>query len=230
MCELLLSIGALNNETLFLSKPNTIQLPHGEIDQIEAAPMPASVAVSKSSLGSNDMKDKTINLFKNNRAAILVAATVIASRAFYAGLNPLDVIWDILDYLVSLNQFVVRLKNENSFIALDMIEQIPRDSQTTKMLELLVSTATLNNETPFLSKPNPIQLACGEIDQIEATLVPVSLVVSKSSLRGYDIKDKTVNLFKNNKAAILIAATVIASKAFQAGLNPPNVIWDVNKS
>ncbi|KAM7519397.1 hypothetical protein LguiB_018359 [Lonicera macranthoides] len=87
MLELLLSTAALNNETLLLSKRNTIQLAQGEIDQIEAAasaskrcslkvvltstiqlahkkidqieatPVPVGVAVSKLSLHGNDMKD-----------------------------------------------------------------------------------------------------------------------------------------------------------------------------
>ncbi|KAM7519395.1 hypothetical protein LguiB_018357 [Lonicera macranthoides] len=107
---------------------------------------------------------------------------------------------------------------------------MPKNSQTTKMCELLMSNGALNNETLFLSKPNTIQLAHRKIDLIEATPVPVSIVVSKSSLRGNDLKGKTVNLLKNNRTAILVAATVIASMAFQAGLNLPGVVWDVNKS
>ncbi|KAM7519398.1 hypothetical protein LguiB_018360 [Lonicera macranthoides] len=162
MLELLVSTAALNNETLLLSKRNTIQLAYGEIDQIEAAPMP------------------------------------------------------MLDYLIMITQLVVSLKNGNSFAALDMIEQMPRNSQTTKMCEVLVSIGALNNETLFLSKPNTIQLAHRKIDLIEATPVPVSIVVSKSSLRSNDLKGKTVNLFKNNRTAILVAATVIANMAFQA--------------
>ncbi|KAM7515344.1 hypothetical protein LguiA_004927 [Lonicera macranthoides] len=96
------------------------------------------------------------------------------------------------------------------------------------MRELLVSTGALNNKTLPLSKPNTIQLAHGEIDQIEAT--PVSIAVAKSSSQGNDTKDETVSLLENKRAAILVAATMIASMAFQVGLNSPGGVWDDNKS
>ncbi|KAM7517493.1 hypothetical protein LguiB_016455 [Lonicera macranthoides] len=96
----------------------------------------------------------------------------------------------ILKYLVDRAQLVMNLKNGNGFTALDIVKQMPRDSQTTKMCKLLLN--------------------------------------AKLSSQDNKMKDNEKNLLEKKRDAMLIAATVIAGMAYQAGLDPPGGVWDQN--
>ncbi|KAM7513578.1 hypothetical protein LguiA_003161 [Lonicera macranthoides] len=97
---------------------------------------------------------------------------------------------EILKYLVDRAQLVMNLKNGNGFTALDIVKQMPRDPQTTKMCKLLLN--------------------------------------AKLSSQDNKMKDNEKSLLEKKRDAMLIAATVIAGMAYQAGLDPPGGVWDQN--
>ena len=61
--------------------------------------------------------------------------------------------------------------------------------------------------------------------QMRELLVQVGAL--KASSQGNNKKE---NLLENKRAAILVAATVVASMTFQAGINPPGGVWENNMS
>ncbi|KAM7517501.1 hypothetical protein LguiB_016463 [Lonicera macranthoides] len=97
---------------------------------------------------------------------------------------------EILKYLANRAQLVMNLKNGNGFTALDIVKQMPRDPQTTKMCKLLLN--------------------------------------AKLSSQDNKMKDNEKSLLEKKRDAMLIAATVIAGMAYQAGLDPPGGVWDQN--
>ncbi|KAM7517497.1 hypothetical protein LguiB_016459 [Lonicera macranthoides] len=110
------------------------------------------------------------------------------------------------------------------------IEQMPRDSDTTKIRELLIKAGDLNAK-PLVSllEPNTTQLLHGEVDQINATkMQPVSVTDTKTPSQDVIVKDNKESWMDRKRDAILVIATLIAGMAYQAGSNPPGGVWDQN--
>ncbi|KAM7513574.1 hypothetical protein LguiA_003157 [Lonicera macranthoides] len=96
-----LEAGDLNAEPLVsLLEPNTTQLLHGEVDQINATKMqPVSVTDTKTPSQDVIVKDNKESWMDRKRDAILVIATLIAGMAYQAGSNPPGGVWDQNDQI-----------------------------------------------------------------------------------------------------------------------------------
>ncbi|KAM7497909.1 hypothetical protein LguiA_022323 [Lonicera macranthoides] len=116
-----------------------------------------------------------------------------------------------INYLFSEGGIDGNALTVNGFTALDLPEQYPRDSDTMKIQEILteanIKRANDLNTTEELSK------SCYSV------VKQLILMIWKEFLKNEP------RWFKEARGNLLVAATVIASMAFQVALNPPGGVW-----
>ncbi|KAM7517496.1 hypothetical protein LguiB_016458 [Lonicera macranthoides] len=120
--KLLIKAGDLNAETLVSPlEPNSTQLLHGEVDQINATKMqPVRVIDAKTPSQDVVVKDNKESWMDRKRDAILVTATLIAGMAYQAGSNPPGGVWDENDQMyTNLHGHNVTLRTGKSIMAVN---------------------------------------------------------------------------------------------------------------
>ncbi|KAF8401043.1 hypothetical protein HHK36_014346 [Tetracentron sinense] len=138
---------------------------------------------------------------------------------------------ETIKYLLTRIGVKVNALNGNSFTALDVIEHSPRDLKIMEIRESLREAGTLRAK----NLPQATLIDGSEISQAVRRNEVVAVappVVPQSGARDSSFKKSTNNRkewFKNTNEALMVTATVIASIAFQAGINPPGGVSTENK-
>ncbi|KAK3040411.1 hypothetical protein RJ639_026816 [Escallonia herrerae] len=142
----------------------------------------------------------------------------------------------------------VNALNANGFTALDVIQHMPRDMKSVDIRDLLVAAGALRaiDLSPLSRATNPATTGDGHDNGITSLLLyePSALLPRPPSRRSRTRKPawwkKIRKVMKNRLKkqhpwlektydALLIAATLIASMAYQATLNPPGGLWQAEK-
>ncbi|KAF8400553.1 hypothetical protein HHK36_013852 [Tetracentron sinense] len=131
--------------------------------------------------------------------------------------------------LTRIHEGQVNALNGNNFTALDVIEHCPRDLKCMEIREFLREAGALRARyvPPITCNPDGI-IKGSEISPVAARSEAVAPPVVHQSetpppSRGSSWND---DCFKDKRATLMIAATVIAGMGFQAGINPPGGVWN----
>ncbi|KAM7515705.1 hypothetical protein LguiA_005288 [Lonicera macranthoides] len=127
---------------------------------------------------------------------------------------------EVIEYVLSTStELKINMVNAKGFTASDVIAQMPTDFKTRQVHELLVKAGTKRGELFAMGH---------EI----STPVSVTVPPKPPSIRGPKSQHKIKNIKKMLKRKLdmlLMAATVIATMSYQAGLNPPGGVSDDQK-
>ncbi|KAM7515692.1 hypothetical protein LguiA_005275 [Lonicera macranthoides] len=141
---------------------------------------------------------------------------------------------EVLEYAVSTStELKINMVNAKGLTALDVIVQMPADFKTRQVHELLVKAGAKRGEISAMGHNiNPLgAIEVDEIDEI-STRVSVTVPAKPPSLRRPKSQHKIKNIkkmLKRKQGMLLMAATVIATMSYQAGLNPPGGVSDDQK-
>lgn len=143
-----------------------------------------------------------------------------------------------IKYLLSKAGVKVNAVNGNGFTALDTIEHTPRDFKAMEIRECLLNVGALRARNIPSSAPDTDQVITESeillvIVNLEALAppsdVPPTATVAQPPSRGSAAINKHLKnheeWLKENRGTLMVAATVIAAMAYQAGLNPPGGVW-----
>ncbi|KAL3747176.1 hypothetical protein ACJRO7_016023 [Eucalyptus globulus] len=147
---------------------------------------------------------------------------------------------EIVKYLLQRSEVDVNTMNRNGFSALDIVEYFPKDFKVIELRELLVHVGALRAIRFPASTTH--QVVVDNTNEENSTVVvdlasvappstntPPIKAIPPPSLAGEIRKqeeDKHMKWIKKKRDSLMIAATVIAAMAYQAGLNPPGGMWD----
>lgn len=145
-------------------------------------------------------------------------------------------------YLLDRTGVKVNAVNGNGFTALDIIEYMPIDLKRMEIREYLVNSGALRaRNIPALAREGHQFMEESDITpvtdntQLSAPMppprppaAPLAETNARAPSRGSSIKLRLKNhedWLKKKRSALMIVATVIASMAYQSGLNPPGGVW-----
>ncbi|KAK3438790.1 hypothetical protein EUGRSUZ_C03604, partial [Eucalyptus grandis] len=137
---------------------------------------------------------------------------------------------EIVKYLLQRSEVDVNTVNINGFSALDIVEHFPKDFNVIELRELLVHAGALRAVRFYASTTHRAVVdntneknSTIEVD-IASVAPPSGKAILPPSFSGEIRKqkeDKHEEWIKEKRDSLMIAATVIAVMAYQAGLNPP---------
>ncbi|XP_056162153.1 ankyrin repeat-containing protein ITN1-like [Syzygium oleosum] len=148
---------------------------------------------------------------------------------------------ETMKYLLQRSEVEVNTPNRNGLAALDIVENFPMDFKVIELRELLVHAGALRAKRfPASTTPQ------GDVDNTNennSTIVvdlesapppssntnPVTAVPPLSfsgEIRKKKEKDNHEEWIKKKRNSLMIAATVIATVAYQASLSPPGGLWN----
>ncbi|KAM7519673.1 hypothetical protein LguiB_018635 [Lonicera macranthoides] len=127
---------------------------------------------------------------------------------------------EVIEYVLSTStELKINMVNAKGFTASDVIAQMPTYFKTRQVHELLVKAGAKRGELFAMGH---------EI----STPVSVTVPPKPPSIRGPKSQHKIKNIkkmLKRKQDMLLMAATVIATMSYQAGLNPPGGVSDDQK-
>lgn len=150
-------------------------------------------------------------------------------------------------YLLDRTGVKVNAVNGNGFTALDIIEYMPIDLKRMEIREYLINSGALRarnipasaREGHQFMEESDITPVTGNT-QLSAPMppprppaAPLAEANARAPSRGSSIKLRLKNhedWLKKKRDALMIAATVIATMAYQAGVNPPSGVWQEDNS
>ncbi|XP_030465129.2 ankyrin repeat-containing protein ITN1-like [Syzygium oleosum] len=150
---------------------------------------------------------------------------------------------ETMKYLLQRSEVEVNTVNRNGFTALDIVDHFPRDLKVMELRELLVHAGAVR-ATIFPAstthqavdgtdeKNSTVDIELASLALPSANTPPVKAVLARS-LTGEIRKQKEdthEKWIKKKRDSLMIAATVIAAMAYQAGLSPPGGVWDEDKN
>ncbi|KAM7497916.1 hypothetical protein LguiA_022330 [Lonicera macranthoides] len=126
-----------------------------------------------------------------------------------------------INYLLSEGGIDGNALTENGFTALDLLELYPRDFDTMKIREILIG-ANIKRANDLIGTSPPesttrklsISHSCSP-----SKAKQLILMIWKNFLKSEP------RWFEEARGNLMVAATVIASMAFQAAVNPPGGVW-----
>ncbi|KAK2633160.1 hypothetical protein EUGRSUZ_L00451 [Eucalyptus grandis] len=147
---------------------------------------------------------------------------------------------DEVKYLLQRSKVDVNIVNRNGFSALDIVEYFPKDFKVIELRELLVHAGALRairfpastthqavvDNTNEENSTIVVDLASVAPPSTNTPLVKAFPPESFSTDIRKQEEDKHEEWIEKKRNSLLVAATVIAAMAYQAGLNPPGGVWD----
>ncbi|KAM7497915.1 hypothetical protein LguiA_022329 [Lonicera macranthoides] len=126
-----------------------------------------------------------------------------------------------INYLLSEGGIDGNALTENGFTALDLLELYPRDFDTMKIREILIGANIkrandLIGTSPRESTTRKLSISHSCSPSKAKQLI---LMIWKNFLKSEP------RWFEEARGNLMVAATVIASMAFQAAVNPPGGVW-----
>ncbi|KAK6941324.1 PGG domain [Dillenia turbinata] len=128
---------------------------------------------------------------------------------------------ETVKYLLKRTGVKLNEINANGFTALDIICQMPRDLKVVEIREVLQEAGALRaRKLPPSARDAVPHHVLGDFPQTAGQAHP--------SPEGNGTKKNVDKLkwVKKKRDALMVAATVIAAMAYQAGLNPPSSVWN----
>ncbi|KAF8388769.1 hypothetical protein HHK36_025449 [Tetracentron sinense] len=123
-------------------------------------------------------------------------------------------------YLLTLTGLEVNALNSNTFTAVDVVEQCPRDLKGMEVRESLREAKALRARDLALAPSNTKDRRGNEISPVVTPNAARPLSRGRSWKKHVKNQDKWL---KRKRDTLMVAATLIAAMALQAGLNPPGV-------
>lgn len=121
-----------------------------------------------------------------------------------ASLMKVNLVEQMIKYLIQLDQVEVNALNKNQLTALDLLRQSPRDTRDMEIEHALLSSGALSAK---------------DMDLITDE--------GKSHQRLSSLQSrKPTDWLGRRKSALMVVASLIATVAFQAGLTPPGGVWE----
>ncbi|KAL3747187.1 hypothetical protein ACJRO7_016033 [Eucalyptus globulus] len=147
---------------------------------------------------------------------------------------------ETVKYLLQRSEVDVNTMNRNGFSALDIVEYFPKDFKVIELRELLVHAGALRairfpaltTHREFVDNTNEknstVVVNLASVAPPSTNSPPVEAVPppSLSSEIRKQEEDKHKKWIEKKRDSLMIAATVIAAMAYQAGLNPPGGVWN----
>ncbi|KAK2973706.1 hypothetical protein RJ640_021537 [Escallonia rubra] len=154
--------------------------------------------------------DDLVNAQDHNGNIILHTATALKQM-------------ETIKYLLSRTGVKANAVNGNGLTALDIIEHMPRDLKTMEILLLLVNAGVLRAKNIPTALSRETDKSDHKNDSYPTAVTqPVSPL---NSLTDKMKKKKKKNWLEKHRDSFLVAATLIAGMAYEAGLNPPGGTW-----
>ncbi|KAK3438929.1 hypothetical protein EUGRSUZ_C03917 [Eucalyptus grandis] len=148
---------------------------------------------------------------------------------------------ETVKYLLQRSKVDVNIVNRNGFSALDIVEYFPKDFKVIELRELLVHAGALRairfpastTHQAVVDKTNEenstITVDLASVAPLSTDTPPVEAVPPPSLSSEIKKQEEDKQKIEKRSDSLMIAATVIAAMAFQAGLNPPGGVWDSDK-
>ncbi|XP_059634789.1 ankyrin repeat-containing protein BDA1-like [Cornus florida] len=123
---------------------------------------------------------------------------------------------ETIKYLLNRNGVRVNVVNANAFTALDITNHIPKDLKSMEIRDLLIEAgAQRGRDVPAPPPQSTVKL-------------PVARPRSRGN-RHLVKKQDMINWLEKRRDSLMVASTVIAAMAYQAGVNPPSGVWQEDK-
>ncbi|KAK2633156.1 hypothetical protein EUGRSUZ_L00445, partial [Eucalyptus grandis] len=131
----------------------------------------------------------------------------------------------------------VNTVNRNGFSALDIVEYFPKDFKVIELRELLVHSGALRalrfpastTHQAVVDKTNEnstITVDLAYVEPLSTDTHPVEAVPPLSLADEIRKQKEDIHKIEKRRDSLMVAATVIAAMAYQAGLNPPSGVWN----
>ncbi|KAM7497923.1 hypothetical protein LguiA_022337 [Lonicera macranthoides] len=132
-----------------------------------------------------------------------------------------------INYLLSEGGIDGNALTKIGFTALDLLELYPRDFETMKIREILTG-ANIKRATDLIDTSPPsssVILPLNMTGQLSISQCCYNRVKHFILMIWKDFLKSEPRWFEEARGNLLVAATVIASMAFQAAVNPPSGVW-----
>ncbi|KAK3438781.1 hypothetical protein EUGRSUZ_C03581 [Eucalyptus grandis] len=145
---------------------------------------------------------------------------------------------ETVKYLLQRSEVDVNTVNRNGFSALDIMEYFPKDFKVIELRELLVHAGALRairfpastTHQAVVDKTNEenstITVDLASVAPLSIDTPPVEVVPPPSLVGEIRKRKEDKHKIEKRSDSLMVAATVIAAMAYQAGLNPPGGVWD----
>ncbi|KAK2633162.1 hypothetical protein EUGRSUZ_L00453 [Eucalyptus grandis] len=148
---------------------------------------------------------------------------------------------EIVKYLLQRSEVDVNTVNRNGFSALDIVEHFPNDFKVIELRELLVHARAprairfpaSTTHQAVVDKTNEenstITVDLAFVAPLSTDTPPAEVAPPPSLVGEIRKQEEDKHKIEKRHDSLMIAATVIAAMAYQAGLNPPGGVWDDDK-
>ncbi|XP_042502342.1 ankyrin repeat-containing protein BDA1-like [Macadamia integrifolia] len=124
---------------------------------------------------------------------------------------------EILKFLLNSTQLKVNALNAYGFTALDILSQSPRDLKDMDILESLQQAGAMREKDGRGLRKNTTN------DQSSNLVEPLNNSEVNSTAEKYSKKKE--DWVRKKRNSLMVVASLIATMAFQSGINPPGGLW-----
>ncbi|KAM7497918.1 hypothetical protein LguiA_022332 [Lonicera macranthoides] len=162
-----------------------------------------------------DINDRAFVNTKDDRGNTILHLAVIKKQ------------FQTINYLLSEGGIGGNALTQNGFTALDLLDLYPRDFDTMKIGEILTG-ANIKRANDLIGTSPPsssVTLPLNTTGKLTISQCCYNRVKHFILMIWKDFLKSEPRWFEEARGNLLVAATVIASMAFQAAVNPPSGVW-----